>query len=176
MPGSRDPLPTGRAGDLPRGQLVDTLAQVVRTRRKKAREKRERAADCRIWWRIDGFTGEIRQLEMMRIKGYIPMFCQRHRASEVVGVTVRQKNSLRSRTSAEARLGSFDDITGPAGQTCVDQDPSATGAANKINIRKTYRQPADIRRDVHDCSHDYGMIKSWPIFNFSGLSMFLLLA
>ena len=80
----------------------------------------------------------------------------------MIPMPVREQDRFGPRPGAKPRLGRFENLVGPAGETGIHQDPSATRPSEEINVNETDRQPADIRCDARDDSH-FGQVECYIV-------------
>ena len=87
---------------------------------------------------------------MMDINRHVPSIRQRRRVAGVINVTMGENDGFRRRARTETRFGGGKNFARAIRESGVNDDPSAAWTPEKIDVRKTHRQPADIGRDSSD--------------------------
>ena len=159
MTGRRQPFPTGQTWNFIRLQLADAASQVVTTRRHETRKKCDSAAHSWIRWRIIRASGQVRQLEAVRINWNIPILREAKSRSGMIEMSVGEDDRLRWNSGAESCFGRFDDLVAPPGQPGVNENPGASGPPHEKNVYETDRHPADVRSYAGDGGHEEGTVK-----------------
>ena len=120
----------------------------------EAREECDRPTDRRVGRRISRASRHVRKLQPVRINRHVPFFGQLSRRSAVIEMPVRKIDRRWPRACSEARFRRFENVSGPARQSGIDQRPGFARMADKIRVHKTDRQPADVGSDAFDSFHE----------------------